>query len=204
MALSLVFTTKGALGLGTVDLFFYNLWKLFPQLSLGVWANLFHVFFLIVLVFLVRRVKWAYVLTFVVAFMAGRLIDLFTFLFVFLPEGLPFRILYFCAGFVAMVAGLALTISCRLPIYPFDYFTREVSQQFRIPYTYLRTALDLLFLGLSLLLGGLVLSGFPGLGVGTVVLALTVGVFTNRAMYILKKRYHFVPSFRFSLRFAGD
>ncbi|MDL2252602.1 DUF6198 family protein [Ruminococcaceae bacterium OttesenSCG-928-I18] len=199
MALSVVLVAKSDLGFSTIDLFYYSLWQIFPQLSFGTWANLFHVIFLAILILLMRRIKLAYVFTFVVAFGAGRLIDLYTFLLAPLPSGtLVGRILYFLAGFLTIVIGLSVTICCRLPIYPFDYFTREVSQHFGIPFKYLRTSLDLFLLFASLALGWFVIGGFPGLGGGTIVFALFVGISANQFMRGIRKRFVFTPTFRFS------
>ena len=92
-----------------------------------------------------------------------------------LPQTLPVHVLCYLAGYLLIGMGVALSNRCKLPIIPTDLFPRELSFLLGGHYAAIKIGFDVLCLAVTALMTGLFLGRVTGLGVGTILAALTMG-----------------------------
>ena len=122
-----------------------------------------------------RRFVPAYLFSFVVGFLFGKLLDLQAGWLSPLPEGLPWRVGYFLLSYLLICLGIALSNHCGLPIIPTDLFPREVAAITGLPYARVKIGFDASCLAGTVVLTLCCLGQVEGLGIGTVAAALTMG-----------------------------
>jgi uncharacterized membrane protein YczE len=111
----------------------------------------------------------------VLAQIYGVLLDLARLAVAFLPDASWLAAVYFALGALGLSLGISLLMKCGLPILPFDTFVRDMSEHFGWPVKHIKTALDMSFLALTLILSLGVLGRLEGVGIGTVIGALFTG-----------------------------
>ena len=194
-ACAVAFFAKSDLGMSTLALASYVLNGVFPRFSYGTWNYLIQCSMMIVLVLLIRKINLGFILSFGLAILYGLLIDLFASMIVTLPTSLMARGIYYLLGFCGLSVGTALLILCEMPILPFDTFMKEISVHFKIPYKGLRTSFDLSTIAVSALLGYWRLGSFVGIGIGTLLNALFIGMSVSYAARRLDGSFRFAPRF---------
>ncbi len=195
-ACAVAFLAKSDLGMSTLALASYVLNKVFPRFSYGTWNYLIQCSMMIVLVLLVRKINLGFILSFGLAIFYGLLIDTFSSMIAGLPASLAVRGVYYLLGFSGLSLGTALLIRCEMPILPFDTFMKEISVHFKIAYKALRTSFDLSAIAVSALLGYWKLGSFAGIGIGTLLNALFIGMSVSYAARSLDASFRFKPRFR--------
>lgn len=185
-------TVYAGLGISPVSSFPYALSLVFPFLTLGTWTYLFQGALVITLMVLRRKFVPSYLFSFVVGFFFGTLLDVFGAWLPCLPHGLGWQILYFAVSCPIIGFGIALSNRCKLPIIPTDLFARDLSEIIGKPYPKVKTTYDLTCVALAVLLTGGILRNLQGIGVGTVVGALTYGRLAGVFGNLLDRRIDFV------------
>lgn len=185
-------TVYAGLGISPVSNFPYALSLVFPFLTLGTWTYLFQGALVITLMVLRRKFVPSYLFSFVVGFFFGTLLDVFGAWLPCLPRGLGWQILYFAVSCPIIGFGIALSNRCKLPIIPTDLFARDLSEIIGKPYPKVKTTYDLTCVALAVLLTGGILRNLQGIGVGTVVGALTYGRLAGVFGNLLDRRFDFV------------
>ena len=168
-------TVYAGLGISPVSSFPYAVSLVFPFLTLGTWTYLFQGALVITLMILRRRFVPTYLFSFVVGFFFGTLLDVFGAWLPHLPLGLGWQILYFAVSCPIVGFGIALSNRCKLPIIPTDLFPRDLSEIIRKSYPNVKTTYDLTCVVVAAILTAGVMHNLQGIGVGTVVGALTYG-----------------------------
>ncbi|MGB4585804.1 MAG: DUF6198 family protein [Rectinemataceae bacterium] len=194
-ACAVAFFAKSNVGMSTLSLASFVLNGIFPRFSYGTWNYLIQCTMMIILVALIRKINLGFILSFGLAILYGLLIDFCSFLIVGLPLSLAARIAYYFIGFLGLSIGTAFLIQCEMPILPFDTFMKEISVHFKIPYKRLRTWFDISTIIVSAALGFWRLGSFVGIGVGTLLNALFIGISVSAVAAHLDKRFRFVPRF---------
>ena len=92
-----------------------------------------------------------------------------------LPKTIPLRVLYFVISYLLICVGIALSNRCGLPIIPTDLFPRELSEIIKVKYSKIKVSFDVICLGITACMTGLILGHIKGLGIGTVLAAFTMG-----------------------------
>lgn len=185
-------TVYAGLGISPVSSFPYALSLVFPFLTLGTWTYLFQGALVITLMVLRRKFVPSYLFSFVVGFFFGTLLDVFGAWLPCLPHGLGWQILYFAVSCPIIGFGIALSNRCKLPIIPTDLFARDLSEIIGKPYPKVKTTYDLTCVALAVLLTGGILRNLQGIGVGTVVGALTYGRLAGVFGNLLDRCFDFV------------
>jgi uncharacterized membrane protein YczE len=194
-ACAMAFFAKANVGMSTLSLASFVLNRIFPRLSYGTWNYLIQCAMMIVLVVLIRKIRLSFILSFGLAILYGLLIDFCSFLIVGFPVSLIARIAYYLIGFLGLSIGTAFLIQCEMPILPFDTFMKEISVHFRVSYKGLRTWFDLSTIAISAVLGYWRLGSFVGIGVGTLLNALFIGISVSFVASGMDMRFSFVPRF---------
>ena len=100
-------------GISAISSVPYAFSEVLPKVTLGTWTYIFQGLLILSLMLLRRRFVPAYLLSFVVGFAFGVMIDVNEMWIDILPYTLPMRVLYFCISYVVPVSYTHL--SCRKP-----------------------------------------------------------------------------------------
>lgn len=147
----------------------------FPALTLGTWTYLFQALLVFSLMVMRRRFVLPYLFSFVVGFVFGEMLDVHEAWIDILPTDLGWCILYFVISYGLICFGIALSNRCKLPIIPTDLFPRELSHITGISYPKIKISFDAICLVVTAGITFLFLGHLEGIGIGTVLAALTMG-----------------------------
>lgn len=143
--------------------------------SLGTWTYIFQAGLILSLMVLRRRFVVSYLCSFLVGFVFSELLDVHELWINVLPVGLGWYVLYFVISYLLICLGIALSNRCKLPIVPTDLFPRELEQITHISYPKIKISFDAICLIVTAGMTCLFLGHLEGLGIGTVLAALTMG-----------------------------
>lgn len=182
LALAVVFNSFGVVlmlysgsGISAISSVPYAFSEVFPFLTLGTWTYLFQAVLILTLMMLRRRFVVSYLFSFVVGFVFSELLDLHELWINVLPVNLGWRVLYFVVSYLILCFGIALSNRCKLPIVPTDLFPRELAQITKITYPKVKISFDAICLLVTAGMTLLFLGHLQGIGIGTVLAALTMG-----------------------------
>ena len=185
-------TVYAGLGISPVSSFPYAVSLVFPVFTLGTWTYLFQGVLVITLMMLRKRFVPSYLFSFVVGFFFGKLLDVFGAWLPCLPFGWGWRVLYFAVSCPVIALGIALSNRCKLPIIPTDLFARDLAEIIKKPYPKVKTTMDLTCVGVAAVLTVAGTGTLKGVGIGTVVAALTYGRLAGVVGNLLDKKFYFV------------
>lgn len=143
--------------------------------SLGTWTYIFQAGLILSLMVMRRRFVVSYLFSFLVGFVFSELLDVHELWINVLPESLGWYIVYFVISYLLICLGIALSNRCGLPIVPTDLFPRELAQITGISYPKIKISFDAICLIVTAGMTFLFLGHLEGLGIGTVLAALTMG-----------------------------
>lgn len=143
--------------------------------SLGTWTYIFQAGLILSLMVMRRRFVVSYLFSFLVGFVFSELLDVHELWINVLPESLGWYIVYFVISYLLICLGSALSNRCGLPIVPTDLFPRELAQITGISYPKIKISFDAICLFVTAGMTFLFLGHLEGLGIGTVLAALTMG-----------------------------
>lgn len=182
LALAVVFNSFGVVlmlysgsGISAISSAPYAFSEVFPFLTLGTWTYLFQAVLILTLMVLRRRFVVSYLFSFVVGFVFSELLDLHELWINVLPVNPGWRVLYFVVSYLILCFGIALSNRCKLPIVPTDLFPRELAQITKINYPKVKISFDAICLLVTAGMTLLFLGHLQGIGIGTVLAALTMG-----------------------------
>ena len=182
-------------GISAISSVPYALNTAFPFLTLGTWTYLFQGVLVAALMGMRRRFVPDYLLSFVVGFFYGKMIDIHQLWVPLLPETIPARVLWCVLSYMLMCIGISIGNCCKTPINPTDLFPREIASMTGTPYSRVKILFDVSCLIATAVLTLLCLGYIDGLGVGTVIAALTVGKGVGAGTAWLKDHVEFVSVF---------
>lgn len=143
--------------------------------SLGTWNYLFQAALILTLMVLRRRFVPSYLFSFVIGFIFSELLDVHELWINTLPTKMGWYAAYFIISYLLICLGIALSNRCGLPIVPTDLFPRELAQITKISYPKIKISFDAICLMVTASMTFLFLGHLKGIGIGTVLAALTMG-----------------------------
>ena len=143
--------------------------------SLGTWTYIFQAGLILSLMVMRRRFVVSYLFSFLVGFVFSELLDVHELWINVLPESMGWYIVYFVVSYLLICLGIALSNRCGLPIVPTDLFPRELADITHISYPKIKISFDAICLIVTAGMTFLFLGHLEGLGIGTVLAALTMG-----------------------------
>ena len=185
----MLYSGAGISAISSVPFAFSEVW---PVLTLGTWTYLFQGCLVLSLMLLRKKFVPSYLFSFVVGFVFGKLLDVFGAWLPCLPYSWGWRIFYFVASCPVIALGIALSNRCKLPIIPTDLFARDLSEIIRKPYAKVKTTMDLTCVAVSIVLTVVGTGTLKGVGIGTVVAALTYGRTAGLIGNLIDKKFYFV------------
>lgn len=166
--------------------------EVLPFFSLGTWTYLFQAALVFSLMVMRKRFVPSYLFSFVVGFAFSELLDVNELWIGILPTTLVDCVIYFIISYLLICLGIALSNRCRLPIIPTDLFPRELSQIVGVGYPRIKIGFDAICLIVTAVLTFCFLGWIDGLGIGTVLAALTMGKVIGVIGNWLDKHFSFV------------
>ncbi len=182
-------------GISAISSVPYAFSEVLPKITLGTWTYIFQGLLILSLMFLRKRFVPAYLLSFVVGFAFGVMIDVNEMWIDILPYTLPMRVLYFCISYVVLCIGIALSNRCKMPIIPTDLFPRELCGITSKSYSKIKISFDVICLMVTALLTFTFMHHIMGLGIGTVLAAFTMGKVIGIIGNAMDKHFEFVSVF---------
>ncbi|WP_350343369.1 DUF6198 family protein [Proteinivorax tanatarense] len=188
LSLGVVLVIKSDLGVSVATSLPYVISLQFTAISFGMWNYIIHGLVLALLVIIVKRLTVKYLMSFIVAFLFGTAIDIFTFLLEPInAESFVNRLALFILGSIVISIGVASFIKSNYPILPFDTFVKEISLEKDITISKFKTGFDLTIFSLSFSFSLIFFRAIEGLHIGTLVSAVILGSMIGACLKILNK-----------------
>ena len=162
-----------------------------PKLSLGTWTYIFQGTLILTLMILRKKFVPSYLCSFIVGFAFSELLDVHKAWINILPQTLPLQIIYFIVSYLLLCIGIALSNRCKLPIIPTDLFPRELSAITKVRYSRIKISFDVICLFVTGCMTFFFIGHIDGLGIGTILAALTMGKVVAIIGDILDKKFTF-------------
>ncbi len=191
-SLGVVLMLMSGSGISAISSVPYAFSLVLPHLSLGTWTYIFQGCLILSLMILRKKFVPNYLFSFVVGFAFSMMLDVYELHLTGLPMSIPYRVLYFVAGYLLITVGIALSNRCELPIVPTDLFPRELSAIKNWKYSTVKMSFDLICLAVTGIMTGVFLGRIRGLGIGTVAAAFTMGKVIGRIGEWMDKHVRFV------------
>ena len=191
-SLGVVLMLYSGSGISAISSVPYGFSEVLSFLSLGTWSYLFQGALVLSLMLMRRKFVSSYLFSFVIGFAFGKMLDVYNAWMQHFPLTIPFRIGYFAAGYILICVGIAFSNRCRLPIIPTDLFPREAAQITGIAYPKVKITFDVACLTVTAAMTGILLGQIKGIGIGTVMAALTMGKVVGMIGDVIDKHVRFV------------
>ncbi|MBQ4082343.1 MAG: hypothetical protein IJC55_03505 [Clostridia bacterium] len=193
--------TKANLGLSMIAAPAYILHFFLEQFSdffsQGRTEYVWQAFLLLILVCIIRRFRFRYLLCFASAFISGMVLD--GWLQVVggdqTPDSMLVRILCFAAGECITALAIAFYFRTSLPLQIHELLVTEISDRFRFPAHKVKRAEDTVMLVISMLFAWLLNGSWQGIGIGTIVITLVNATLITLFGKVLDRFFEFDPAF---------
>ena len=158
----------------------------------------------VVFCILMKKIKIVYFSSFVSGLIYGAVLDMWRVVIPhFNPEITPvgslpigLRIIYFVVGMLLT----SFTIAVFFNVYPhpqiYDFFVKGVSEKFGIKQSRFKTAYDISFLLISVVMSLVLFGKFVGVGIGTLIMAVCNGSIIGFFNKLFDKFFIFEPRFK--------
>ena len=180
------------LGISTISSLPYVLSQIVSSISFGMMNFMVQSFTLVILMCITKKPSPYYILSFIVGFIFGLLVDLFEPIINMLPSGIILQVIYFLLGWVTMCFSVALFLISELPVMPFDTIVKDLVAFFKTDYRKTKTIIDLSFLSSAIICSFVFLKKLVGIGVGTIFMTIFTGTLEGKILKKLKSNYEFV------------
>ena len=162
----------------------------FTFLTFGTWSYIVQGFLVLLLILIVRKIKWHYFLSFLVSVAFGLLVDFFTEPIARIPaDSLISRSLLFAGGLALLSLGIALFVFSQLPLLPYDLFVKELAIHKGISFRKCKTLFDLSCLTTSSLFLLFFVHRLAGIGIGSLFAALLNGTLAGFWLHLFSRRW---------------
>ena len=202
LAAGTALTAYGGVGLSMVvaPAYILHLYlsKFLSFFSFGVAEYCKQALILLLLAIFLRKVKLAYLLSLASAILYGILLDGAMLLTAHLPENIGLQIAAYVLGALLCCNAIALLFCSYLPPAAYEMFVKEISAKRNAPLHRIKTVYDCGSLLLALLLSLALFRNIRGIGIGTVLCAVSYGTVIRLFQTLLRKSFRFTD--KFSLR----
>lgn len=165
--------------------------KVLPVLLLGTWTYIFQGLLVLSLMIMRKRFVPSYLISFVVGFVFGKLLDVHELWINILPDNITMRIVYFILSYIILCFGIAISNRCLHPITPTDLFPRELADITKVSYSKIKIGFDVSCLAVTAGLTFFFLGHLDGLGIGTIVAAFTMVKGVSIAGNLIDRKFGF-------------
>lgn len=175
------FITKSALGTSQISSVPYVLSLRFSGLSFGMWTFLFNMLLILGQVAVLKReFRPIQFLQIAVNVLFSSLIDVsMAALWFFQPESVPVRLVSLLVGCMILAAGISIEVTPDTLMVPGEGIVRAISRRSGKRFGTVKVYFDVALIAVAVVLSLVFFGKLSGIGVGTVISALTVGKFVN-------------------------
>ena len=195
LAFGTALTAYGNIGISMVvaPAFILHLYlsQFLPWFSFGVAEYILQAIVLLVLVLVLGKGKWMYLLSFCVTILYGFALDASMMVTALLPENMYLQIAAYIVGAVICCSALALLFSSYFPPEAYELFSKELAAKFHKPVHKVVNVYNLCSLLLSVILSFALFGGIKGIGIDTVVCAFAYGFIINFFQKTYEKHFCF-------------
>lgn len=179
--------TKGALGTSPISSVPYVLSLQFSSFSFGMTTFLINsIFILIQIVLLKKNFKPLQFLQFGVNILFSSFIDFSMSLLSFLElSNIWMQLIVLVLGCLVLAIGINFEVAPKIMFVPGEGAVQAIFDTFHTNFGKTKVAFDTTLMGIALLLSFLFFGHLNGLGIGTIISALIVGLFVNGVRNIL-------------------
>ena len=173
----IAFITKSALGTSQISSVPYVLSLQYPELSFGGWSFVMNMVYIVMQILILRKkFEPVQLLQIVVNVLFSAFIDVGMFLLQwFQPVSWPLRLVSLAVGCMILAVGISIEVAPNVVVVPGEGIVRTLSQVTGIEFGTVKIAFDMTLICIALVFSLLFFHGLQGLGIGTLVSALTVG-----------------------------
>ena len=163
---------------------------------------------LVIMMLLLRKVKFAYFLSFATTFIYGIFLDAGTALIgaVLPTENVEeaYRLVAYVVGDFAVCAGVAMMFQTYLPPEAYELFVKELGSRTGIKLHIIKTGYDCVSLLIAVCVSFALLGQLQGIGIGTVLCAFLNGTIIKLFSLIYERIFEFRDRFKFRQKFEGN
>ena len=168
--------------------------QIWPFFSFGMAEYVFQTGLLLLLVMVMRRFRWHFLLSIVTAVLYGIVLDFWIMLIAFMPDGIiAIRIFQFVIGLLLSALGVALFFHTYLPPEVYELFVKTMSSKHNIVIHRFKTGYDcvscIASIAMSFAFFGL--WQFEGVKFGTIICALVNGPIIGVINRFMDNRWQF-------------
>ena len=174
-SLGVVLMLYSGSGISAISSVPYAFSEVFSKVSLGTWTYIFQGLLILSLMIMRRKFVASYLFSFVVGFAFSEMLDVHKMWIKVLPTAIEYRVVYFVISYLLICIGIALSNRCGLPIIPTDLFPRELADILKIKYSKVKIGYDVTCLVITGIMTLTILGHLDGLGIGTILAAVTMG-----------------------------
>lgn len=177
----IVLITKGALGTSQISSIPYVLSLQVPSISFGMFSFIMNMVYIVLQALLLRRqFKPFQLLQIVVNVVFSASIDVFmAMLSFYAPQQLFTRVLSAIAGCIVLAFGISVEVAPDLIMVPGEGIVAAISKVSGRRFGSVKVAFDVTLILIAALLSWLFFGNIVGVGVGTLLSAVSVGQFVN-------------------------
>ena len=180
LAMGTALTAYGGLGISMVVAPAYLLHLFVSQFvswfSFGMAEYVLQALILIVLMLVLRTVKFSYILSFVATLLYSFMLDKAMALTALLPANAALQIVAYLVGAVICCSALALLFCSYFPPQAYELFSKEMAAKLHKPIYQIVNYYNIGSLALAVILSLAFFGGIQGIGIGTVLCALLYGL----------------------------
>ena len=199
LALGTSLTAYGNIGISMVVAPAYVLHlfvsQFLPWFSFGVAEYVLQAIVLLVLILVLRKAKWSYLLSFGVTLLYGFALDGSMTLTAMLPDNLYWRIGAYIVGAVICCNALTLLFTSYFPPEAYELFSKEIAAKHQKPVHRIVNIYNLCSLLLAVILSLTLFHRIEGIGIGTVICAFAYGYIIKFFQTVYGKLFRFEDKF---------
>ncbi len=197
LALGTALTEFGGYGISVVVapayILYLKLSEIWPFFTFGMAEYILQGCILVLMMLILRKIRFVYFLSFVTAILYGFFLDLAMKLVYLLPLTDPWsRAGVYLLGVVVCFAAIAFLFATYFPPEAYEMFVKNISEKFHIPLHRFKTWYDLGSCLLSVVMALLLFGQLRGIGIGTIPCALVNGA----GIHLFSKLYDKIWTFR--------
>ncbi len=196
MPFAVAFTVKADLGMSMIAAPTYIISQKVSFLSYGTAEYIVQALFLILMCVIIKKVRAAYLTSFLTALIYGAILDFAVYITRGIPaNSMPVRILLFIAGMVMTSLSVAFFFNTYLAPCAYDFFVRVVGREKNLDMRKWKLTYDFLMLIFSAALSLALFHKFIAINVGTLVMALCNGNLISFFSKTMQKHFEFFDRF---------
>ena len=196
MPFAVAFTVKADLGMSMIAAPTYIISKKVSFLSYGTAEYIVQALFLILMCVIIKKVRAAYLTSFLTALIYGAILDFAVYITSGIPAGsMAARIPLFILGTIMTSLSVAFFFNTYLAPCAYDYFVRVVGHEKNLDMRKWKLTYDFLMLILSAALSLALFHKFIAINVGTLVMALCNGNLISLFSKTMQKHIDFFDRF---------